>query len=109
MIIHDLKHPTESLIDSLQIVMKHLKKLELFVDNLKLLSCNSNEISCNVNQKLQKLLLKINKSEILYSNSNRFSQQLPLFGKILEFGDRMNVKEKNQNFTVFEKRQNNLN
>lgn len=77
MIIHDLKHPTESLIDSLQIVMKHLKKLENFVENLKLLSNNSNEISSNVNQKLQNLLLKINKDEIFYMKSSRFSQQLP--------------------------------
>ena len=28
MIVHDLKHPTESLIDSLQFVMQALKKLE---------------------------------------------------------------------------------
>jgi len=28
MIVHDLKHPTESLIDSLQLVMRSLKNLE---------------------------------------------------------------------------------
>lgn len=60
MIIHDLKHPTESLIDSLQIVMKHLKKLELFITNLKILSNNSNEISLNTSQKLKYLVKKIN-------------------------------------------------
>ena len=28
MIVHDLKHPTESLIDSLQLVMRALRNLE---------------------------------------------------------------------------------
>jgi hypothetical protein len=28
MIVHDLKHPTESLIDSLQFVLRALRKLE---------------------------------------------------------------------------------
>lgn len=60
MIIHDLKHPTESLIDSLQIVMKHLKKLELFIAKLNTLSDNSGDIGNSMSQQLKKLLKKIN-------------------------------------------------
>jgi hypothetical protein len=36
MVIHDLKHPTESLIDSLQFVMNNLKRLEKTLTTLKL-------------------------------------------------------------------------
>ncbi len=60
MIIHDLKHPTESLIDSLQIVMKHLKKLELFIAKLNTLSDDSSDIGNSMSQQLKKLLKKIN-------------------------------------------------
>ena len=80
MIIHDLKHPTESLIDSLQFVMGSLKKLE---NSLNQLSDSSKDIQ-NVNElsklKLQEMRAQIEsvKSELndVVNSSRNGSQEI---------------------------------
>jgi hypothetical protein len=52
MIIHDLKHPTESLIDSLQFVMGALKKLETSLYSLGNQSKDMKSVNQITSQKL---------------------------------------------------------